>query len=156
MLGSTSGGPGSQQVCTFRGGTLVSQSAAASLVRLSVSSGTRRADLGIPGSIPVAEIIPDLARELGVLEPHSASLGYRLMRADGSTVDSDRSLAAQGIEDGSVLALEPNRVDGDTQPGGGDILPLTRPRISTITSETGAVTTVDLSHPECVRGSRNR
>ena len=35
------------------------------------------------------------------------------MRADGSTVDSDRSLAAQGIEDGSVLALEPNRVDGD-------------------------------------------
>ena len=91
----------------------MSQSAAASLVRLSVSSGTRRADLGIPGSIPVAEIIPDLARELGVLEPHSASLGYRLMRADGSVVDSDRSLAAQGIEDGSVLALEPNRVDGE-------------------------------------------
>jgi len=91
----------------------VSQSTAASLVRLSVSSGTRRADLGIPGSIPVAEIIPDLARELGVLEPHSASLGYRLLRADGSPVESDRSLAAQGIEDGSVLALEPNRADGD-------------------------------------------
>ena len=91
----------------------MSQSTAASLVRLSVSSGTRRADLGIPGSIPVAEIIPDLARELGVLEPHSASLGYRLLRADGSPVESDRSLAAQGIEDGSVLALEPNRPDGD-------------------------------------------
>ena len=91
----------------------MSQSTAASLVRLSVSSGTRRADLGIPGSIPVAEIIPDLARELGVLEPHSASLGYRLLRADGSPVESDRSLAAQGIEDGSVLALEPNRADGD-------------------------------------------
>lgn len=91
----------------------MSQSTAASLVRLSVSSGTRRADLGIPGAIPVAEIIPDLARELGVLEPHSASLGYRLLRADGSAVDSDRSLAAQGIEDGSVLALEPNRPDGE-------------------------------------------
>ena len=91
----------------------MSQSTATSLVRLSVSSGTRRADLGIPGSIPVAEIIPDLARELGVLEPHSASLGYRLVRADGSLVESDRSLAAQGIEDGSVLALEPNRPAGD-------------------------------------------
>lgn len=96
-----------------RGGTFVSQGTAASLVRLSVSSGTRRADLGIPGSIPVAEIIPDLARELGVLEPHSASLGYRLLRADGTLVESDRSLAAQGIEDGSVLALEPNRADGE-------------------------------------------
>ncbi|WAX81709.1 RHS repeat-associated core domain-containing protein [Streptomyces sp. KMM 9044] len=39
-----------------------------------------------------------------------------------------------------------NRVDGTD-----DILPLTRPRISTITSETGGVTTVTLSSPECVR-----
>ncbi len=91
----------------------MSQSTATSLVRLSVTSGTRRADLGIPGSIPVAEVIPDLARELGVLDAHSASMGYRLVRSDGSTVESDRGLAAQGIEDGSVLALEPNRPDGD-------------------------------------------
>ncbi|MBQ0887849.1 RHS repeat-associated core domain-containing protein [Streptomyces sp. RM72] len=40
----------------------------------------------------------------------------------------------------------PNRVDGTD-----DILPLTRPRISTITSETGAVTAVTLSSPECTR-----
>ena len=91
----------------------MSQSTATSLVRLSVTSGTRRADLGIPGSIPVAEVIPDLARELGVLDAHSASMGYRLVHSDGSAVESDRSLAAQGIEDGSVLALEPNRPDGD-------------------------------------------
>ncbi|MEV8092502.1 RHS repeat-associated core domain-containing protein [Streptomyces nigra] len=56
-------------------------------------------------------------------------------------------------EVGFTYQQRPNRVDGGTQPGGGDILPLTRPRISTITSETGAVTTVDLSHPECVRGT---
>ncbi|WP_440862286.1 RHS repeat-associated core domain-containing protein [Streptomyces tanashiensis] len=42
--------------------------------------------------------------------------------------------------------MRPNRVDGTD-----DILPLTRPRISTITSETGAITTVALSAPECVR-----
>ncbi|MBP2579535.1 RHS repeat-associated protein [Streptomyces sp. PvR006] len=43
-----------------------------------------------------------------------------------------------------------NRVDGATD----DAVPLTRPRISTITSETGAVTTVAFSEAECVRGSK--
>ncbi|MEU8586895.1 polymorphic toxin-type HINT domain-containing protein [Streptomyces sp. NPDC048664] len=42
--------------------------------------------------------------------------------------------------------MRPNRVDATD-----DILPLTRPRISTLTSETGAITTVTLSSPECVR-----
>ncbi|MFJ6993947.1 RHS repeat-associated core domain-containing protein [Streptomyces sp. NPDC003090] len=49
--------------------------------------------------------------------------------------------------------LRPNRVEGGTQPGGGNILPLTRPRVSTVTSETGAITTITYSRPECVRGS---
>ncbi|MEV4461210.1 RHS repeat-associated core domain-containing protein [Microbispora sp. NPDC049633] len=53
-----------------------------------------------------------------------------------------------------TYAMRPNRVAGGTQPGGGDILPLTRPRIETITSETGAITTVSYNEPECVRGSR--
>ncbi|MFF6961716.1 RHS repeat-associated core domain-containing protein [Streptomyces sp. NPDC008317] len=48
-----------------------------------------------------------------------------------------------------------NRVAGGTQPGGGNILPLTKPRISTVTSETGAITTVTLSpEDDCVRGTR--
>ncbi|MFE1348121.1 RHS repeat-associated core domain-containing protein [Streptomyces sp. NPDC058757] len=42
--------------------------------------------------------------------------------------------------------MRPNRVDATD-----DILPLTRPRVSTVTSETGAITTVALSSPECVR-----
>ncbi|MFI5674772.1 polymorphic toxin-type HINT domain-containing protein [Streptomyces cellulosae] len=42
--------------------------------------------------------------------------------------------------------LRPNRVDGTD-----DILPLKRHRIGTITSETGAITTVTLSQPECKR-----
>lgn len=45
--------------------------------------------------------------------------------------------------------FRPNRVDAP----GDDILPLHRPRINTITSEAGAITTVTLSGPECVRGS---
>ncbi|TLQ47170.1 hypothetical protein FEF34_33160 [Streptomyces marianii] len=42
--------------------------------------------------------------------------------------------------------MRPNRVDGTD-----DIPPLTRPRVSTVTSETGAITTVTLSAAECVR-----
>ncbi|MEV6795922.1 polymorphic toxin-type HINT domain-containing protein [Streptomyces sp. NPDC051320] len=42
--------------------------------------------------------------------------------------------------------MRPNRVDATD-----DILPLTRPRISTITSETGGITSVTLSAPECKR-----
>ncbi|MFD7134337.1 RHS repeat-associated core domain-containing protein [Streptomyces sp. NPDC059894] len=45
--------------------------------------------------------------------------------------------------------MRPNRVDGDRD----DILPLTKPRIRTVTSETGSITDVTLSDPECVRGS---
>lgn len=80
--------------------------AAASLVRLSVSSGTRRADLGVPAGIPVVEIVPELARELGVLDSAQASHGFRLVAGGGTVVDPDRSLAAQGITDGTVLSLE--------------------------------------------------
>ncbi|MFG2994517.1 RHS repeat-associated core domain-containing protein [Streptomyces sp. NPDC048257] len=46
--------------------------------------------------------------------------------------------------------MRPNRVDAD----GDDIVPLNRPRINTVTSETGAITTVTLSDPQCVRGTR--
>jgi type VII secretion integral membrane protein EccD len=81
-------------------------STAASLVRVSVSSGTRRADLGVPGGIPVVELVPELARELGVLDPGNASHGFRLVAGGGVVVDPDRSLAAQGITDGAVLSLE--------------------------------------------------
>ena len=89
-----------------RRGTVSQTSAAASLVRVSVSSGTRRADLGVPGGIPVVEIVPELARELGVLDAAQASHGFRLVAGGGMLVDPDRSFAAQGITDGTVLALE--------------------------------------------------
>ncbi|MGW3647008.1 polymorphic toxin-type HINT domain-containing protein [Streptomyces sp. NPDC000878] len=81
----------------------------------------------------------------------------------GDLVDdtSDQSLALQSIRhtgrNGTAITLPPvtftyqmreNRVDATD-----NILPLTRPRISTVASETGAITDVTLSEPECVRGS---
>ncbi|MGW0916236.1 polymorphic toxin-type HINT domain-containing protein [Streptomyces sp. NPDC002784] len=56
----------------------------------------------------------------------------------------DTSIALNPIS--FTYQMRPNRVDATD-----DILPLTRPRISTVTSETGAITTVTLSSPECVR-----
>ncbi|WP_424535062.1 hypothetical protein ACOZ38_33515 [Sphaerisporangium viridialbum] len=88
---------------------------------------------------------------------------------DGGDIgnSSDQTLSLESIvrtgSSGTPLTLDPvsftyhmrpNRVAGGTQPGGGNILPLTRPRIETITSETGAITTVTYNEPECVRGSR--
>ncbi|MEU1055302.1 RHS repeat-associated core domain-containing protein [Streptomyces sp. NPDC005876] len=74
---------------------------------------------------------------------------------------TDQTLTLRSVErtgrDGTDIALapvtftydmRPNRVDGDRD----DVLPLTRPRIRTVTSETGAVTDVTLSGQECVRG----
>lgn len=87
---------------------------------------------------------------------------------DGGDIgtSSDQSLSLMSIvrtgASGTPLTLDPvsftylmrpNRVAGGTQPGGGNILPLTRPRIETVTSETGAITTVSYNEPECVRGS---
>ncbi|WP_232838525.1 RHS repeat domain-containing protein [Streptomyces geranii] len=75
---------------------------------------------------------------------------------------TDQSLVLKSVQhtgkNGTAISLDPvtftyqmreNRVDSSTD----DVLPLNRPRIQTITSETGAVTNVTLSDPECVRGS---
>lgn len=45
--------------------------------------------------------------------------------------------------------MRPDRVDSNSD----NILPLNRPRITSIVSETGAITNVTLSDPECVAGS---
>ncbi|MFJ9564973.1 RHS repeat-associated core domain-containing protein [Streptomyces fuscichromogenes] len=76
---------------------------------------------------------------------------------------SDQTLVLSSIQhtgkNGTDIKLDPvtftyqlraNRVDSTSD----DILPLTMPRIATVTSETGAITTVTLSDPECVRGSK--
>ncbi|MFB7454767.1 RHS repeat-associated core domain-containing protein [Streptomyces sp. NPDC056194] len=47
-----------------------------------------------------------------------------------------------------------NRVEQASTEEPDDVVPLTRPRISTITSETGAITTVAFSKPDCLRGAK--
>ncbi|WP_443070994.1 RHS repeat-associated core domain-containing protein [Streptomyces sp. NBC_01476] len=75
---------------------------------------------------------------------------------------SDQTLTLKSIQrtgkTGTPITLDPvtftyqmraNRVDAPTD----DILPLNLPRIASVTTETGAITSVTFSDPECVRGS---
>jgi len=76
------------------------------LLRISVTAGDRRIDLGAPGNVAVVELVPPLARTLGVLDAASVYGGYRLVSADGVALDPARSLIASGVEDGAVLTLQ--------------------------------------------------
>ncbi|MGW4776941.1 TreTu family toxin [Streptomyces filamentosus] len=66
-----------------------------------------------------------------------------------------QSIKRTGKAGTTAIALDPITFTYQTRPNRVDatdnVLPLTRHRISTITSETGAITKVTLSAPECVR-----
>jgi type VII secretion integral membrane protein EccD len=88
-------------------------------VCVSIASCTRRVDLVVPGAVPVAELVPELARSVGVLDAMTVYAGYRLVRQDGRVLANDSGLISQGVEDGHVLTVaagvhdEPVRVYDD-------------------------------------------
>ena len=92
---------------------------ASGLVRVTVASGTRRVDLVLPGAVPVAELVPELARSVGLLDPVTVYGGYRLVTQEGRELAGDAGLIMQGIEDGGLLTVaagvddEPPRVYDD-------------------------------------------
>ena len=92
---------------------------ATGLVRVTVTSGTRRVDLVLPGAVPVAELVPELARSVGLLDTLTVYGGYRLVTQDGRELVTDSGLTIQGVEDGGVITVaagiddEPPRVYDD-------------------------------------------
>ena len=80
-------------------------SAASDRVRVTVAAGTRRVDLVLPGAVPVAELLPELARSLGLLDAATVYGGYRLVTAEGRELAADAGLTIQGVEDGGVLTV---------------------------------------------------
>jgi type VII secretion integral membrane protein EccD len=74
-------------------------------VRVTVVGGTRRADLVVPGTVPVAELLPALARSLGLLDAATVHGGYRLATPVGRELTGDAGLIGQGVEDGDLLVL---------------------------------------------------
>jgi len=78
---------------------------ASGLVRVSVSSGTRRVDLVLPGSVPVAELVPELARSVGLLDAATVYGGYQVVTASGRELSGESGLIVQGVEDGGLLTV---------------------------------------------------
>lgn len=93
--------------------------AASGLVRVTVASRSRRIDLVLPGAVPVAELVPELARSVGLLDAATAYGGYHLIAPDGRRLSAETGLTLQGIVDGAVLTVgvgvdeEPPRVYDD-------------------------------------------
>ena len=75
------------------------------LVRVTVASGSRRVDLVLPGAVPVAELVPELARSVGILDASTVYGGYRLITKDGRHLAGDAGLTIQGVEDGGLLTV---------------------------------------------------
>ncbi|GAA1953025.1 hypothetical protein GCM10009798_10270 [Nocardioides panacihumi] len=73
------------------------------LLRVSVVAGARRLDVAVPPALPVAELVPTLARRLGVVSYD----GLRLCTATGATLADSPGLAPQSVVDGAVLTLAP-------------------------------------------------
>jgi len=95
------------------------RSASSGLVRVTVASGSRRIDLVLPGAVPVAELAPELARGVGLLDAATVHGGYHLVAPDGRRLSAEAGLTLQGIEDGALLTVgagvddEPPRVYDD-------------------------------------------
>src|SRR5690554_6576232 len=108
----------------------MSQTAASTsgLVRVTVTSGTRRVDLVLPSVVPVAELVPELARSVGLLDGSAVYGGYKLVTQDGRQLSNDVGLSLQGVEDGGVLAVtagyrdEPQRVYDDVVEAMADVV----------------------------------
>lgn len=74
------------------------------LIRVTAVAGGRRSDLAVPGEVAVAELVPDLARAVGLLDPAAVYAGYRL-HVHGRRLRPDRGLREQGVDDGALLAV---------------------------------------------------
>ncbi|WP_203336575.1 type VII secretion integral membrane protein EccD [Nocardioides limicola] len=80
-------------------------SGATGLIRVTVASPTRRVDLVLPGAVPIAELVPELARSVGLLDPSTVYGGYRMRTHDGRDLVADVGLVAQGVDDGGLVTI---------------------------------------------------
>ncbi|MDT9593447.1 type VII secretion integral membrane protein EccD [Nocardioides zeae] len=81
------------------------QVGASGLVRVTIASGRRRVDLVLPAAVPVAELVPELARSVGLLDGATVYGGYAVVTQDGRVLAHDAGLTIQGVEDGSLLTV---------------------------------------------------
>lgn len=70
------------------------------LLRVTVVAGRRRVDLAVASTVPVAELLPELARAVGAAGP-----GPVLLTPTGRRLDGATGLADQDVREGAVLVV---------------------------------------------------
>ena len=97
------------------------------LARVTVTAAEVTAELVVPTAVPLAEIVPDLARSVGLLDAVTACSGYRVEAPPGHSLGLGTTLAGEGVGDGAVLVVRPGLSDLPASPYD-DVLSLPRRR----------------------------
>lgn len=77
----------------------------ARLVRVTVTSQAHRVDVALPSAVPVADLLPDLARCVGLLDVGTVHGGYRVVTRTGRALQPNLTLGAQNIAHGEVISI---------------------------------------------------
>ncbi len=91
----------------------MSTHAATGLARITVAAPKRRIDVALPENVPLAELLPSVLRHAGegIADDGELHGGWLLRRADGTALESARTLGAQTVRDGEVLHLVARRTE---------------------------------------------
>ncbi|ASU83740.1 type VII secretion integral membrane protein EccD [Nocardiopsis gilva YIM 90087] len=73
--------------------------------RVTVTGPQRWADLVLPGTVPVATLMPQVLRVCSTDTDRLEPVGWNLTTADGTAVRPDATLQKAGVRDGDVLLL---------------------------------------------------
>jgi len=81
------------------------------LTRVTLNTTQRRVDVALPGSVALAELLPELLRHagIGLADDGEQHGGWVVRRPDGSGLDEGKALNQLGVRDGEVLHLVPAR-----------------------------------------------
>ena len=81
------------------------------LTRVTLNTTQRRVDVALPGSVALAELLPELLRHagIGLADDGEQHGGWVLRRPDGTNLDEGKALNQLGVRDGEVLHLVPAR-----------------------------------------------
>jgi len=85
----------------------------AGLARLIVVAPGRRLDIALPNQLPVALLLPSILKHAGddLADDAVGHGGWSLRRITGEALDPRRTLNAQGVRDGDILHLTPQRLE---------------------------------------------
>jgi type VII secretion integral membrane protein EccD len=81
------------------------------LTRVTLNTPQRRVDVALPGSVALAELLPELLHHagIGLADDGEQHGGWVLRRPDGTQLDEGKALQQLAVRDGEVLHLVPAR-----------------------------------------------